>query len=297
MMTTLDAMKESLRGWRIIGLALLALALAGCGALRLVYKQADELLYWWADGYADFTDEQAPRARAALAEWLDWHRHTQLPLYAARLAQLQPQVLADTTPAAVCALRDEGERWFQDAYAQGLPALAALAVSLEPQQLRHIQKRFDKLNRDYRHDFVQPNAADQRQAQHKRTLERAEKLYGRLERAQREHIAQLEAASPFDGEQSLQLRVSRQREVLHTLGSLHGATPAQAQDALRALAQRLQAPPQPAEGRYRDAMEQFNCGLAAAIHNLATPEQRRVARERLRGWELDFKALAAAPKG
>ena len=286
-----------MRGWRIIAAALLLLALAGCGALRLVYKQADELMYWWADGYADFTDEQAPRVRAAIADWFDWHRHTQLPQYAARLAQLQPQALSDTTPAAVCTLRDEGERWSEAAFTHGLPAMAALVVSLEADQFRNIQKRFDKVNRDYRADFVKPDAAAQRQALHKRTVERAEKLYGRLERAQRERIAQLEAATPFDGERSLQLRVARQQEVLRTLRGLQGAAPAQAQEALRALAQRLQSPPQEDLRRYQAALEQFNCGLAAEIHNLATPEQRRTARERLHGWEMDFRALAAPAKG
>ncbi|WP_066330882.1 DUF6279 family lipoprotein [Azohydromonas lata] len=288
---------ESLRGWRIIAAALLLLALGGCGAMRLVYKQADELLYWWADGYADFTDEQAPRVRAAIAQWFDWHRHTQLPVYAARLAQLQPQTAADTTPAAVCALRDEGEHWAEAAFTHGLPTVAALAVTLQADQLKNIQKRFDKVNRDYRSDFVKPDAAAQRQALHKRTVERAEKLYGRLERAQRERIAQLEADTPFDGERSLQLRVARQQEVLRTLRGLQGATPAQAQDALRALAQRLQAPAQDDLNRYQAALEQFNCGLAAEIHNLTTPEQRRTARERLQGWEMDFRALAAPAKG
>jgi hypothetical protein len=298
MMTTLEAMREVLlRGWRIIGVALLLLALASCGALRLIYKQADELLYWWADGYADFTDAQAPRVRAAIGQWFDWHRHTQLPVYAARLAQLQPQVAADTTPAAVCALRDEAERWFDAAYVQGLPSLAALAVALEPEQFKQMQKRFDKINRDFRNDFVQPDAAGRRQALHKRTVDRAEKLYGRLDRTQRERIAQLEAGSPFDGEHALRLRQSRQQDVIQTLRGLQGAAPAQAQGTLRVLAQRIQLPPQEADRRYLAALEDFNCGLAAEIHNLATPEQRRTARERLQGWEQDFRVLSASGRG
>jgi hypothetical protein len=296
MMTTLDAMSESLRRWRIIGVALLLLALCGCAALRLIYRQADELLYWWADGYVDFTDAQAPRVRAALDAFLDWHRHTQLPQYAARLAQLQPQALADTTPAAVCELKDELRRGFDTAYEQGLPALAALAVTLEPDQFKAMQKRFDKLNRDFRHDFVKPDAAGRQQALLKRTVERAEKLYGRLDRAQRERIAQIEAGSPFDGEHALRLRQSRQQDVIQTLRGLHGAAPAQAQAALHALARRVEEPTDPTDHRYQAALNEFNCGLAAQIHNLTTAEQRRAARERLQGWEQDFRALAAQGK-
>ncbi|NML13638.1 DUF6279 family lipoprotein [Azohydromonas caseinilytica] len=278
-------------------MALLVLALAGCTALRLVYKQADELLYWWADGYADFTDAQAPRVRAAIGEWFAWHRRSQLPVYATRLAQMQSQVQADTTPAAVCALRDEVQGWFDVAFEQGLPSLAALAPTLEADQLKSIRKRFDKLNRDYRHDFVQPDAAGRREALLKRTLERAERLYGRFDRAQRERIAQLIAASPFDAETSMELRLSRQQDVLQTLRGLHGAAPAQAQAALSALARRVEHPPKEAERRYQQALAEFNCGLTAQIHNLSTPEQRRAARERLHGWELDLKALAGPGNG
>lgn len=273
------------------------LALGGCAAVRLIYKQADELLYWWADGYVDFNDAQAPHMRAALDDFLDWHRRTQLPQYAARLAQWQPQALADTTPAAACALKDELRHAFDTAYEQGLPALAAVAVTLQPDQLKAMQKRFDKLNRNFRDDFVKPDAAGRREALLKRTLERAEKLYGRLDRTQRERIAQIEAGAPFDAEHALRLRVSRQQDVLQTLRGLHGAAPAQAQAALRALARRIEEPTDPTEHRDQAALDEFNCGLAAQIHNLSTPEQRRAARERLHGWEQDFRALAAQAKG
>jgi hypothetical protein len=297
MMTTFDAMKESLRGWRIIGLALLLATLAGCAAMRLVYRQADELLYWWADGYADFTDAQAPRVRAALDDFFEWHRRTQLPVYAERLARLQPQALADTTPAAVCALRDEGEHWAEAAWTHALPAIATLVPTLEAAQFQHIQKRFDKVNRDFRNDFAKPDAAARHQALVKRTLERAERLYGRFDTAQRERIGQIEADSPFDAELAMRLRQSRQQDVLQTLRGVQGADPARAQAALRALAQRLQQPAHEDERRWRDAMEAYSCELSAQIHNLATPEQRRNARERLHGWETDFRVLSAPAKG
>ncbi len=265
--------------------------------MRMVYRQADELLYWWADGYADFTDAQAPRVRAAIDEWFEWHRTTQLPVYAERLARLQPQAMADTTPAAVCALRDEGERWADAAWTHALPAIATLVPTLEPAQFEHMRKRMDKSNRDFRNDFAKPDAAARQKALVKRTLERAERLYGRFDSAQRERIAQLEAASPFDPELALRLRQLRQQEVLQTLRGLQGADPARAQAALRALAQRLQQPVHEDERRYRDAMEAYNCELSAQIHNLATAEQRRHARERLHGWETDFRALSAPAKG
>ena len=206
-------------------------------------------------------------------------------------------MLADTTPAAACGFKDELRHGFDAAYEQGLPALSALAPTLEAEQLKAMQKRFDKLNRDFRNDFVKPDAAGRQQALLKRTVERAEKLYGHLDRAQRERIAQIEAGSPFDGEHALRLRVSRQQDVIQTLRGLQGAAPAQAQTALRALARRIEEPSNPDDHRYQAALDEFNCSLSAQIHNLTTAEQRRAARERLHGWEQDFRALAAQGKG
>jgi hypothetical protein len=44
---------------------------------------------------------------------------------------------------------------------------------------------------------------------------------------------------------------------------------------------------------YQERLAQDNCALAAAMHNLATPEQRQHARRKLRGWEDDLRVLAA----
>jgi hypothetical protein len=40
-------------------------------------------------------------------------------------------------------------------------------------------------------------------------------------------------------------------------------------------------------------LTQYNCGFAAQIHNATTVDQRQKARERLKGWEEDLRALAA----
>ncbi len=47
---------------------------------------------------------------------------------------------------------------------------------------------------------------------------------------------------------------------------------------------------------YQQRLIQFNCGFAAEVHNLATPEQRRAAAEQLKDWEDDARALAAQAK-
>ncbi len=79
----------------------------------------------------------------------------------------------------------------------------------------------------------------------KRTVDRAETLYGRLDDAQREPIAREVEASPFDPERWLAERQLRQRELLETLRRLQAerANDAQSQAALRMFAEHAQRSP------------------------------------------------------
>jgi hypothetical protein len=288
-------MRGSFFRWRIIG-ALLALALlaGGCSSLRLTYNQGAHLLYWWLDGYVDVSDEQAPRVREAIAGWFRWHRTTQLPDYVVLLARVQAQIGEPTTPEAVCALWADMRRRGDTALDAALPAIAEFLRTLSPQQIRHVERRFAKGNRDFRDAYLQGDAAERRRAALKRMRERAETLYGSLERAQREQLAQAVAASPFDPEAWHAERRARQADILHTLHAVQSGqiAPAQTQGALHALAQRLAHSPRPAYRAYQERLTAYNCRVAAELHNVASPAQREAARLKLRGWEDDLRLLA-----
>ena len=129
----------------IIGVLLLAAALlGGCSVLRFTYNQADDLLYWWLDGYADFDVHQTPRVREAIDGWLRWHRATQLPDYAALLARAREEVKGPATPESMCAWFDEGRRRFHVAVDRALPAIADHLTTMSPAQFRHMEQRFAK---------------------------------------------------------------------------------------------------------------------------------------------------------
>jgi hypothetical protein len=296
MMTTLSDMFDSFRPARIIAVALLALVLGACSMLRIGYNQAPDLLYWWLDGYADFNGEQTPRVRAAIDDWFGWHRSDQLPALADLLARAQAEVLAPTDAAAVCGWRDEIQRRLETAYEQSIPALAGLALSLRPEQLRHIERRQRKANDEYRNDYLQSDTAERQQALLKRTVDRAETLYGRLDARQRNQLSRALATSPFDAALWLAERQARQQELLQTLRTLSapGRTPdvQAARSALRTLAQHAAQSPRPAYRSYQQRLTEFNCSLVADLHNSTTPAQRQAARKRLEGWQADLRALS-----
>lgn len=290
------------RKWsRIIGASLLALALTGCAVVQLAYNQAPGWTSWWINSYADLDDEQGPRTRDAIDAWFRWHRATQLPEYAGMLSRMQAQAMDNTTGAAICRWEPELRQRAEAALAQAVVPATELVVTLRPQQLRHIEKRYERNNKEFREEYLQPDLQERREELQERTVERLEKLYGRLDAAQRERVAKALAASPYDAELWQQERLARQRDTLQTLRTLSTEGRAQpaaaAQAEVKALMGRWMRSPRPAYAAYQRKLVDYNCAWMAELHNSTTPEQRRHARDKLRGWEADARALAAAANG
>ena len=68
----------------------------------------DTLAWWWLDRRLAFDDAQAPRARRALTQWLDWHRRHPLALAedVALIEEIAREASADTGRTWLC-------RWWQ----------------------------------------------------------------------------------------------------------------------------------------------------------------------------------------
>jgi hypothetical protein len=289
------AMRSS-RAWIIGALLAAALLLGGCSALRFVYNQGPDIVYWWLDGYADFDAAQTPRVRAAISDWFRWNRSTQLPDYAALLAQAEDEIAADATPEQLCRWNDTVRRRIVVAFDAAVPAIAELAPRLTPAQIEHIDRRFEKRNAEYRDDYrLGEDAAEQQRAATKRALERAEMMYGRLDEAQRERIARGVAASPFDAAVWFAERKARQADIVATLRRLRSEplSTAEAEQAVRGLATRFSRSPRADYRSYEQTVTQYNCLFAAAVHNATTPAQRQAAQRKLKGWEAALRALIA----
>ncbi len=280
----------------IIGTALLALS--GCSALRLGYGQAPQLAYWWLDGYADFTADQAPRVKAALAQWFNWHRSTQLGDYADWLARQARSAEHATTPEQVCRLSDELRERFNTALTQAIPLAAPLLPGLSAAQFKHIERRNQKALDEFLSEYAKGDSAERRSRQIKRATSRYEDFYGRLNDAQRGALADSVDNSPFSAEVALAERRERQAETMQALRQMateHSAHPDRAAAALHALAARMQRSPRAEYRAYERRLLDHQCQLVARLHNLSSPEQRGTLRAKFKGWEDDLRTLAAQP--
>jgi hypothetical protein len=300
MMMTFSAMGSNLsrRGLRaaIIGLALVLLA--GCSALRLGYDRGPLLARWWLDRYVDFDDTQLPVVRDGLGQWFTWHRASQMPEYAQLLARMREEALQPATPEQMCRWGDELRRRAVVATEALLPQAARVVPLLTPAQIDELQSRFDKRNADFRKKVVQPKVEERRRESAKRTVERIEDFYGRLEASQRQLVAASLEASPFDADGWFAQRQAQQREIVATLRRLQAerADRERALAVLRALHARLTEPPPADPQSAEQRLLRHNCEFAARLHNSTSPAQRQHLRDKLGGWEADVRVLVA-PRG
>lgn len=283
------------RGGRIIAAALLLAASAGCSLLGLAYGQAERLAYGWLDGQFGFTDAQQPAVRRAVARWAAWHRGSELPLLAGLLERAADEVLQDTAPQRVCTWIDALRQRGQAAVEQALPELAGLASGFDEPQLARIAARQAAAATGWRGEFAEATPEDRAQVTLKRTLERYQTLYGRLDAPQRERLARGLTASPFDAARWIGERERRQRDLIETLRRLRAEDADTAVESLRGVVRRVLSPPDPAYRDHAARLQAHHCEFAAEMHNGMSAAQRQAARQRLLGWRKDLLRYAPDP--
>ncbi|WP_427914685.1 DUF6279 family lipoprotein [Ramlibacter sp. MMS24-I3-19] len=282
---------------RIIGLLSLVLALSGCSAVQFGYNSLGQLGYWWLDGFFDFDAAQGAAVRDDLARIHAWHRANELPLYGQVLQRLERMVPADVTPAQVCGLEPELRARADALRVRIEPALTAHALTMQPSQIEHLERKYQQRNRDYEKEWVRLSPADLVDKRLEQFAGRAEILYGRLDDDQRDALRQQLQGSRFNPVTVLALKRRNQQAVLALLRrfSTHKVDIPQARAAVRSVLDEVMAPSEPALSTYVGAMRQEICAISAALHNSTRPSQREHAAKRLRGWQRDVAELSAQP--
>jgi hypothetical protein len=267
----------------------------GCSLVRVGYNQADHLAYWWLDRFVDFDETQKLRVRTGLTHWFLWHRHGHLPQYAGLLAHSRAMVLEDTTPERTCGLWTEIRGYMDEAFERALPMAVDITSTLTPRQIQNIERRYAKINEEFDEEHVRGNAEARLKRSIKRTVERAEFFYGKLDSQQRELIKRRSAASPYDVAIWNAERHRRQQDLVQSLRQLTSGTsdPDRIRQALRAYMERVYNSPNEAYRKYADDLWVYNCDFVASLHNTTTPVQRAHAARKIREWESDIQKLLA----
>lgn len=269
-----------------------ALVLAGCTALRVVYHQAPSLTYWWIDGYADLDNRQTAQVRADLDALFAWHRQEELPRLAELLRDWQRLAPNDITADQVCQQFDRVRERLARTATEAVPPLARLALQLSPAQLDHLARQQVKNNREFEEDFIAASPGRVLDRRTERAQDRLETFYGRLSDAQRSLLRQQLAASPFDAARTRQERLVRQADLLATIRQAQ-AEPASAGQRIQAHLNRFTDSPTPGYNAYLQSTVQHGCRQLALIHNSTTAQQRQRAVATLQQYGADLRTLAS----
>lgn len=272
--------------------------LASCSLVRLGYNHGENLTYWWLNSYIDVNSEQQPVVKRQIAQLFAWHRQTQLNDYAGLLRETQVQLAGPVTQADTLAYYAALKKRASLIVERALPALADLALSLQPQQITHLEKKLADNNEEYRKDHLHRDI-DHRQAfRYKKVMKQAEYWFGDFSREQEAVIRQASDARPLQNEIWLAQRHKRQQELLALLKKIQAERPAR--DTTIALLKRyaqsvIEPAPDPEHQAFIDASRDSSAQLAAVIINLTTPAQKARAQKNLQKWIDNFQALAGKP--
>ncbi len=276
-------------------LILLLSTFAGCSVVRFGYNQADHLTYWWFDRFVDFNDAQKPRVHDALAKWFAWHRRAHLPGYANLLVNSQNLVLEDITEERTCGLWTDLRGFMDSAFDRALPMTTEIILTLTPQQIQNVERRYTKINEEFRDEHLEGDASRRLKKSIKRTTERAEFFYGDLDNAQQELITRWVTRSPYEVNIWNAERHRRQQDLVQLLRRLNADNSSQdkAQMALRAYVKRIYSSPNDDYRRYAEQVWVYNCAFVANLHNTMSTAQRKHAKDKLKDWESEIRVLVS----
>jgi hypothetical protein len=123
----------------------LGFLLTACSTTRLAYNHLDTLLHWVISDYVDLSDVQQKSLDADFDALWNWHRRTQLPLYAADLRKLADAVQAGPlSMEQVQAFSTRAVQRGQDLVTAALPGYIRMNAGLSDAQIAHAFQRLNK---------------------------------------------------------------------------------------------------------------------------------------------------------
>ncbi len=272
------------------------LLLSGCNTIKVSYNNAQELTYWWLDGYVNFGAGQKPLVKAELSALHEWHRFNEIPAYIALLDHMQRKVQHDTTSDQICEVAEKVRMRFRVLNLQLEPMVENIAPTLSGEQLAHMEKRFQRNNRKWRAEWLEGSDEAREAHRLKLAIKRAEMLYGRLNQQQREILRHNIRHSVFDPETSYAEKLRRQQDAIGTLSKIIGRQldPADSKLAIVAYFQRLENGNDDAYRRYLKRMTSDACHGFTRLHNATSAAQRKHAADRLAAYIKDLESLKSS---
>jgi hypothetical protein len=254
---------------------------------RLGYENLPTLAMWRVDSYLSLNADQRELASRRLGSLHAWHRDTQLDGYIAFLRGVQRHAAARPIEEA------DIRRWRAELLArwrpiaeQAAPAVAAVAVSLEPDQIARMKTEIERDNAKVRKERMPEDPAERVEVRARRYVERAELFMGSLTASQKQLARRLAAEAPATEDVWYAQRLGRQQDFVAVMDRIRRERPPESVAAgwMRDHLMRY--------GELRDGPERAGAesslassdAMTATMLAQATPKQREHLQRKLQEW-------------
>lgn len=193
--------------------------------MKLLYPRLDWYAHWKLGRYVKLDERQDILVKDRLDHFWAWHRHEELPRYAADLRAI---AAADADSIDASTLEAWGQRmgtYGETFVVHGLPGLCALVQTLDDRQVSSIGEQMQEDLRKFADEHVEPDADAQRREEEKHLARQVRRWFGPLNDAQEQTLRAWRDAHPLLGPESLELRRAWRGAFLGVLS--HRADPEQ----------------------------------------------------------------------
>lgn len=272
---------------------LIVFSFSGCSSIQIGYNQSDVLLRWWIDDHLDLNDPQAEFVGTALKSQVAWHRQNILPKVGEDLQKLRRKLAKPLSKADVL---DSYQDIRKHSYATAehlSKDFARLALMLQSDQLRIMEKKFQSSNEKFRKEFMSGSPQKQLEKRIERTIDRTENFFGNLSKDQEQQIARIIQNYPVDMEAIYKERLRRQREMVNLLRRIISEKPS-AESVEQLYLNYVRTFEYSTSAELKDAAikraEQLS-EMVANITELMNDQQRKHAQHKVGDWADDVRVL------
>jgi len=279
-----------------IGALILCLALlSGCSMMRLGYGHLDTYAAWKASQYFDLDAQQKDEFQRRFDALHEWHRHQELPDYAAFLATARARLDGSLRPQDVDWFVDGVRARYARLVNRALDDAVALLYTLTPAQLEALRRQWDKDNRRFAREYrLAGSVEDVKRARARRTIEQIREWVGPLTREQEHVVVAATDAMPMVEKLRYEDRVRRQREFLRLMEQ-RGEDRKAFSEKLRKWLIEWDKGRNPEYERLARIVYARRVQLVIELGHALEPHQRALALGKLHDYIEDFTRLAQRP--
>ena len=266
--------------------------LGACSTLRFSYNNAETALRYMAWDYFDADSEQADALQEQFVRLRSWHRTSELPGYILTLNSAKDRFEKGVNQAdvewAITTIRNHSRLLAGRAARDAAPVL----LTLRPEQIVALEKKFSKENRRYVEQWIEGDAKSRARRRIDRVVDQFEEWTGNLSRGQKALVERFVNSNPDEFERRIGERQRWQGEVLALLKRQKNL-PGLSASLIRLFSE-------PDSGRSREYLifmsrwESDLGGLIVELNATLDADQRSHVLSRLERYRGDFRALSGS---